>query len=88
MQFNSGLRLLDYLQDRSGIREKEDRLEILVLPPPAPIRPRLPPRLLIMCAVACRFWICLVIWPLSFEFLATLASANIHFAPTRFQYHY
>jgi len=36
MQFNSGLRLLDYLQDQAGIREKEERLEILVLPPPQP----------------------------------------------------
>jgi hypothetical protein len=32
MQFNSGRRLLDYLQDRSGVHEKEEGLEIVVLP--------------------------------------------------------
>ena len=39
MQFNSGLRLLDYLQDQAGIREKEERLEILVLPAPQQAAP-------------------------------------------------
>jgi len=32
MHFNSGRRLLDYLQDRSGVHEKEEGLEIVVLP--------------------------------------------------------
>jgi hypothetical protein len=34
MQFNSGLRLVDYVE-REGARENPEQLEVLVVPPPS-----------------------------------------------------
>jgi len=32
MRFNSGLRLVDYVEHSGGVREKPDYIEVIVLP--------------------------------------------------------
>ena len=32
MRFNSGLRLVDYVEYSGGVREKPDQIEVIVLP--------------------------------------------------------